>query len=492
MRKNILFGFFFAFCLMVPSVFAGNVKLFKASDQSLSDYKYPAWFRDAKFGIWAHWGPQAVPRAGDWYARGMYQEGSHQYNIHLKKYGHPSKFGYKDIIPLWKAEKFNPEELIRFYKKIGAKYFVSMAVHHDNFFLWDSKLHKWNSVNMGPHRDIVGDWQNACKKEGLYFGVSEHLAPSYTWFQKNKGCDKSGPYANVPYDGNLSEYADLYYRKAAVGDTMWLTKNPAWQQDWYNKVTELIDMYKPDLLYTDSPLPFGHVGRSLVAYYYNQGLDENGIPTNIYTCKEASKGRFVYDVEKGVFEDISVDPWQTDTSIGDWYYRDGQKYKTATEIIQMLVDIVSKNGNLLLNVVQTPEGDLEQDVIDILKSIGAWMDVNGEAIYGTRPFEVYGEGNSTVAPQEKGPFGGFKDVRPYDSTDIRYTKKDNKIYIFSMVHPDKTMKLKALNNIGDIRNIRLLGSEEKISWKKKKDVLEIKKPKRMPDYQTLVFELELN
>lgn len=485
-------NFILLLCFFSQYSIARDVKLFKASDESLSEYKYPEWFRDAKFGIWAHWGPQAVPRLGDWYAKGMYEEGSYQYNNHVKRYGHPSEFGYKDIIPLWKAEKFDPEQLIKLYKRIGAKYFVSMAVHHDNFFLWNTKLHRWNSVNMGPHRDIVGAWQEACKKEGLFFGVSEHLAPSYTWFQKNKGHDTKGKYANVPYDGNLPEYSDLYYPKAEPGDTLWLTKNPVWQQDWYNKITELIDMYKPDLLYSDCPLPFGHVGRSLIAYYYNQGLNNNGEPTNIYTCKEASKGRFVYDVEKGVFADISQDPWQTDTSIGDWYYKQGQKYKSAVEIIQMLVDIVSKNGNLLLNVVQTPEGDLEDDVISILEEIGQWMEVNGEAIYGTRPFDVYGEGNSTIKPQEKGPFGGYKDVRAYDETDIRYTKKGNKIFVFCMVNPVKNIRLKALNNIGEIKSVRLLGSDEKIVWKNHKEYFEIKKPKEFPLFKTVVFEVECN
>ena len=161
---------------------------------SLKQYKCPDWFRDAKFGIWAHWGPQAVPMDGDWYARGMYEQGSEHYKYHLEHYGHPSKFGYKDIIPLWKAEKWDPDRLMQLYKKAGAKYFVSMGSHHDNFFLWNSKLHQWNAVNMGPQRDVVGDWQKAAKKYGLRFGVSEHLGASFTWFQASHGSDKTGPH----------------------------------------------------------------------------------------------------------------------------------------------------------------------------------------------------------------------------------------------------------------------------------------------------------
>ena len=174
---------------------------FKPTDESLQQYQYPDWFRDAKFGMWAHWGPQAVPRQGDWYAKKMYLEGDADYKYHIAHYGHPSKFGYKDLIPLWKAERWDPEKLMKLFKKAGARYFVSMASHHDNFFLWNSKIHKWNAVNMGPKKDVVGLWQKAAKKEGLRFGVSEHLAASYNWFQPSRGADKAGPLAGVPYDG---------------------------------------------------------------------------------------------------------------------------------------------------------------------------------------------------------------------------------------------------------------------------------------------------
>ena len=216
---------------------------------SLKQYKCPDWFRDAKFGIWAHWGPQAVPMDGDWYARGMYEQGSGHYKYHIEHYGHPSQFGYKDIIPLWKAEKWDPDRLMQLYKKAGAKYFVSMGSHHDNFFLWNSKLHKWNAVNMGPKRDVVGDWQKAAKKYGLRFGVSEHLGASFTWFQASHGSDKTGPKAGVPYDGANPEYQDLYHFPAKPGDTGWYSNDPRWQRQWYAEIQELVDNYHPDLLY---------------------------------------------------------------------------------------------------------------------------------------------------------------------------------------------------------------------------------------------------
>jgi len=475
---------------------------FTTTDESFKEYQYPEWFRDAKFGIWAHWGPQAVPREGDWYARNMYMQGgkeweSRQYEDHLKKYGHPSKLGYKDIIPLWKAERWDPEKLMALYKKVGAKYFVSMGTHHDNFFLWNSKLHKWNSVNMGPKKDVVGLFQQAAKKEGLRFGVSEHLGASYTWFQAARGTDKTGSLAGVPYDGNDEQYADLYHKKTAPDDKEWLTNNPENQKDWLAKITELIDMYKPDLLYSDSELPFGEVGRTMLAHYYNQDMAKNGGKLNaVYTAKlRPSQGRWVQDVERGALDSISPFPWQTDTSIGDWYYRTGQKYMTGTEVIQMLVDIVSKNGNLLLNVVQTPEGDLEPDVLNILNEIARWTPANGEAIYGTRPWKIYGEGPSTSKNQEKGTFGGVKDVRPYESNDIRFTTKGETLYAFCMSKPSGDIKITSLGknskvNSKTVASVKILGNKEKLAWKQEGDALVINKPAKLPEWQVATLKIE--
>jgi len=494
------------------SVSAQSKKLpaeFKPTDESFKQYQYPEWFRDAKFGIWAHWGPQAVPRQGDWYAKKMYQnqgwdwsknafsdKPDEHYTYHVANYGHPSKFGYKDIIPLWKAERWDPEQLMKLYKKVGAKYFVSMGTHHDNFFLWDSKLHQWNSVKMGPKKDVVGLWQKAAKKEGLRFGVSEHLGASYTWFQAARGADKTGPMAGVPYDGNDEKYADLYHKKAAPDDKAWLTNDPENQKDWLAKVSELIDLYHPDLLYSDSGLPFGDVGRTMVSHYYNQDMANNGGNLNaVYTCKQASNGMWVQDVERGALDSISPFPWQTDTSIGDWYYRTGQKYMTGTEVIQMLVDIVSKNGNLLLNVVQTPEGDLEPDVLNILEEIAKWTPVNGEAIYGTRPWKVYGEGPSTSKNQAKGQFGGVKDVRPYESNDIRFTMKGETLFAFCMSKPSGDIKISSLGknsklNDKTIASVKILGSKEKLTWKQEGDALVINKPAQMPEWQVVTLKVE--
>jgi len=511
MKKNTrkLFSMaLFAFALSIISGSQLFAQTFQPTEESFQQYKYPNWFRDAKFGIWAHWGPQAVPRQGDWYAKKMYMNQSwdwgkkafsdkpdEDYTYHVAHYGHPSKFGYKDIIPLWKAERWDPEKLMALYKKVGAKYFVSMGTHHDNFFLWNSKLHRWNAMQMGPKKDVVGLWQKAAKKEGMRFGVSEHLGASYTWFQAARGADKTGPMAGVPYDGNDEKYADLYHKKAAADDTGWLTKDPENQKEWLSMITELIDLYHPDLLYSDSGMPFGDIGRTMISHLYNQDMTKNGGKLEaVYTCKQPSKGMWVQDMERGALDSISPFPWQTDTSIGDWYYRTGQKYMTGTEVIQMLVDIVSKNGNLLLNVVQTPEGDLEPDVMKILEEIAKWTPVNGEAIYGTRPWKIYGEGPS-MKKHEKGQFGGVKDVRPYESTDIRFTIKGEILYAFCMGQPVGDVQIASLGktsklNDKKIASVKILGSNEKLAWKQEADALVITKPSKLPEWQVVTFKIE--
>jgi alpha-L-fucosidase len=467
---------------------------FGTNDASLAEYKCPEWFRDAKFGIWAHWGPQAVPRRGDRYCARLYTS---QYSFHVQTYGHPSEFGYKDIIPLWKAEKWDPEALMALYKKVGAKYFVSMGVHHDNFFLWDSKIHRWNSVQMGPKKDVVGLWQKAAQKEGLRFGVSEHLAASYTHFQPSHGADKTGPKAGVPYDGNDPQYQDLYYTKAAPGDTGWLTTNPVWHQLWFNSITELVETYHPDLLYSDSGLPFGDFGRVMLANYYNDNIARNGGKLEaVYNCKQfAKKGKWVRDFERGVSDMIATEPWQTDTSIGDWYYRTGQKYMTSGEVVRMLVDIVSKNGNLLLNVVQTPEGDLEPDVLAILDGIAGWMDINKEGIYSSRPWKVYGEGPRMVV-KEKGKTDGITKLQ-FTPADFRFTtSKDGAVlYAFELAPPEGAVRIVSLAKGGKladkpIAGVTLLGSDEKLDWKQEAGALVIQKPVRIPNSLTLAYKIQ--
>ncbi len=474
---------------------------FQPTDESLKQYQYPEWFRDAKLGFWSHWGPQAVPKRGDWYARKMYisddvdkKTGLHKgpngyYKDHLTRYGHPSEKGYKDIIPLWTAEKWDPETLMALYKKAGAKYFVSMGTHHDNFFLWDSKLHRWNATQMGPHKDVLGLWQKAAKANGLPFGVSEHLGASYTWFQTAHGSDPDGPKKGIPYDGNDTKYQDLYHKKLPADDHDWLTKDPENQKEWNAMIRELVDTYHPDLLYSDSKLPFGDVGRNLIANFYNGNeAFNNGKLTAVYNCKEPSEGRFVQDIERGVKDDISPYPWQTDTSIGDWFYSTGQKYKSAAEVTAMLCDIVSKNGNLLINIVQTPEGDLEPDVLAIVDGIGKWTTINGEGIYASRPWKISGENPPVTTPATSLEKIGFNErLIKFSEKNIRFTtSKDGKtLYAFCLGEPQGDITIKTLGSASGklekpIASVSLLGVEDDMQWKQTPEKLLIPKPTKIP------------
>src|SRR5579859_2631845 len=451
---------------------------FQPTPESLKQYRYPDWFRDAKFGIWAHWGPQSVPMDGDWYARQMYEQGHAQYADHLEHYGHPTTNGYKDIIPLWKAEKWDPDRLMALYKKAGARYFVSMGSHHDNFFLWNSKLHKWNAANMGPHRDVLGDWQRAAKKQGLHFGVSEHLGASFTWFQDSHKSDTNGPFAGVPYDGADPKYEDLYHFPAEPGDTGWYSTNPRWHQMWFNEIKELVDNYHPDLLYTDGGVPFGNeVGRSLIAHLYNDSCSRNGGKLEVvYTCKQKSEGRWVEDLERGVMPGINPYPWQTDTSIGDWFYNRNWKFRPVSWTIHMLADIVSKNGNLLLNVVQRPDGSLDPEVEQMLHEMADWIALNGEAIYGTRPWLVYGEG----PVRTKG--GHFKEDFNYTSKDIRFTTKGKTLYAVALGWPDdgqllvRSLARTGANPNSKVTKVSLLGYQGKVEWTQTADGLSVRLP----------------
>jgi alpha-L-fucosidase len=340
---------------------------------------------------------------------------------------------------------------------------------------------------------VVGIWQQAARKQGLKFGVSEHLGASFTWFQTSHLSDKKGDKAGVPYDGADPKYSDLYHAPTTADDKGWLTNNLVFQVEWFSSIKELIDNYHPDLLYSDSQMPFEDVGRSLIAHYYNQNISgNNGTPDVVYTCKEQSGGKWVQDVERGVLDTLSPYPWQTDTSIGDWYYRTGQKYKTSNEVIQMLVDIVSKNGNLLLNVVQTPEGDLEPDMLQILDEIGTWTAANGEGIYGTRPWKIYGEKSQEARAVKP---GRFNENYKFNAKDIRFTSKDGVLFAFCLGTPAEGVLINSLaknSKLAEkpVSSVKMLGSDQKIKWSQTESGLIIKKPVKFPSWQVLGFKIE--
>jgi alpha-L-fucosidase len=475
---------------------------FQPTDESLKQYRCPEWFRDAKFGIWAVWGPESVPQQGDWYARNMYIEGSPQNRFHVANYGHPSEVGFKDIIPKWKAENWEPDKLMERYKKAGAKYFCMIAMHHDNFDCFNSKDRRWNVTKTGPKRDIAAEWKKAAKKHGLKFGMTEHLAASWWFYGTAKGADKTGPKAGVPYDGTNAEYADLYWKGNEKVDGYYYVPNaPDFvKKAWFDRISNMIETYHPDLLYSDSPLPYpDDYGRQLLCNLYNASAKaNNGKPEVIYNCKQDPDGKWIRDLERGVKDNIHPEPWQTDTCVGDWYYRkslaDDHKYKDTASLIHLLTDIVSKNGNLLLNFPVRPDGTLDDDEIKILDELAAWMPVNGEAIFGTRPWKVYGEGPSTTEAPQKGQFGGDADTRskPYAAKDIRFTKKGDILYAVALGWPDDNItSITSLTKAtGTVSKVTLLGHRGKLDWKQTEEALVITMPDAKPCNYAYAFKIE--
>ena len=464
---------------------------FNPTFESLHEYQCPDWFRDAKFGIWSHWGPQSVPMYGDWYARNMYVEGSDQYLYHLRHYGHPSKFGYKDIVKLWKAENFDPDGLMDLYYRAGARYFVAQAMHHDHFFNYPSKIHHWNSMEVGPKKDIVGLWEKAARRRGLPFGLTEHMGATFSWWRTNKGCDKEGPYAGVPYDGNDPAFKDFYLEnqehydpnKPAEDLMPWLTPNKAWHENWLSVMKELIDRYTPDLLYSDSELPFGkdayEAGLTAVADLYNTSAARHGgVNQAVYTQKDKNRAVYsvgVLDIERSQAPDIKPDPWQTDTCLGGWFYDVHARYKRPGHVIEMLVDIVAKNGNLLLNVPQRPDGTIDEECEYILKELASWNKVCGEGIYGTRPFRVSGEGDAKVV------INGFQESEvPWSSSDFRFTCKENQLYAFMMCWPENGRAvIKSLTPAEKVSEVSLLGYG-KVPFEQAFGTLVVKLPETRP------------
>jgi alpha-L-fucosidase len=487
--------------------------------ESLSQYQCPEWFRDAKFGIWAHWGPQCQPESGDWYARQMYVEGHGQYRTHVAKYGHPSEFGFKDVINDWKAEKWDPERLVALYKRVGAKYFFAMANHHDNLDMWDSKYQPWNSVAVGPKKDLIGGWAKAAKAQGLPFGVSVHAAHAWSWYETAQGVDKNGDKTGAPYDGKLTKAdgkgkwwdgldpQDLYeqrhqpspgFERAHSVHSRWNWGNGVSQPDlaycekFYNRTAELIRKYQPDLLYFDDtalPLwPVSDAGLKLAAHFYNStrartGGENDGVLFGKVLNQDQLK-TMVWDIERGVPSRTLPYAWQTDTCIGDWHYNRGtydrNHYKSAKTVVHMLADIVSKNGNLLLNIPVRGNGSIDEKAEAVLEGIAAWVDVNSESIFGTRPWKTFGEGPASAGVELSAQ--GFNEGKgkPFTAEDVRFTvAKDGSIYMIVLGWPDKPLSIKSLGRRDasrEFREVKLLGASETVRWNQSDEALVIEPP----------------
>ncbi|WP_100615362.1 alpha-L-fucosidase [Confluentibacter citreus] len=504
---------------------------FSPTWESLQQYEVPEWYSNAKFGIWAHWGPQCQPEQGDWYGRFMYDEGSDQNKWHVENYGHPSKVGFKDVINDWKAENWDPEKLVALYKKVGAQYFFAMANHHDNLDLWDSKYQEWNSVRVGPKKDIVTGWAEAAKKYDLPFGISVHATHAWTWFETSQRSDIKGGFAGIPYDGKLTKedgkgtwwegldpqqlYAQNHQLSKGSEDDIkalwgqWHWENGASIPDqefcdrFYNRTMELINKYNPDLLYFDDtalPLyPVSDAGLKIAAHYYNNNMaTHNGKLEAVLFGKvltEQQKQCMVWDVERGAPDKAQPDAWQTCTCIGDWHYNrdlyDRNGYKSAQTVIHMLIDIVSKNGNLLLNIPVRGDGSIDNREVAILEGIGAWMDVNKESIFDTRPWKIYGEGPATDSINPIDSQGFNEGKVKLSEKDIRFNQKGNILYATVLGVPAEDIIIKSLGKAGHskIKNIEILGSKEKLKWQQKADSLVINKPKSFPNEVAVVFKV---
>ncbi len=484
----------------IPSLVATGP--YQPTWDSLQQYDAPEWYRDAKFGIWAHWSPQCVPEDGDWYARNMYVQGSGQNRFQLQHYGPPSKFGYKDLCSQWTLLNWDPDALITRYKKAGARLFFALANHHDGFDTWNSRHHPWNAVAIGPHRDVVGTWAAAARNQGLRFGVTVHQHRNWWWFQTAHGADATGPLAGVPYDGDLT---------AADGKGQWwegldpqqlyAPKHPfdalpdvSYVKNFYDRTRDLIEQHDPDVLYFDNALfPLGWGGMNLAAYYYNHNLlTHGGKMEAVATIKNVPDNlakTVVADYERGLTSQIMPYAWQSETCIGQWHYqrqlfdRPGEYggYLPPRDVIHWMIDTVSKNGTFILNIPGKPDGTIDAKEIAVLDAITAWMQPNGEAIYATRPWKVYGEGPDMV---KSGSFQG-NSISKLGAADIRFTRNKANTVIYALVLgvPTAPLTIAALGTAaatspGKIHQVQVLDSAAQVTWKQTPAGLQVELPQQ--------------
>jgi alpha-L-fucosidase len=484
-------------------------------------YSAPDWFRDAKFGIWAHWGAPSVPGIGDdWYGRQMYLQGTPTYAHHLKTYGHPSDTGFMEIQNLWKAENWDPGRLLDLYKRAGARYFMALANHHDNLDTFDSAHHAWNATRVGPKKDIIGTWAKLARQRGLKFAVSNHSGHAWHWNQVAYDYDPEGPRQGQRYDAAKLTQADgkgkwwegldpqdLYTGSSmpmpdgipsiteanawhAMTDGQWNEGVPAsghFVEKWRLRCRDLIDKYQPDMLYFDNhDLPLQQAGLDMAAYFYNQSLARNGKLNVVLTAKETPPQRrmgLVDVVERGGRSDIELYPWQTETCLGNWfygeqYYRE-DRYKTPAKVLHTLCDVVSKNGNLMLSVPQRADGTIDDKEEKIVERIGQWMSRNGEAIYGSRPWRIWGEGPTTGA---SGAFSEGGNTSPYGARDVRYVTKAGNLNALVLGWPDdgiaRLTLLGSANPVGrgQVKRVTLVGDSTPLAFIRKDDALEVTLP----------------
>ncbi len=474
---------------------------FRPDWNSLAAYRVPDWYRDAKFGIFIHWGVYSVPAFGnEWYPRNMYIQGTPDYKHQLATYGPQSKFGYKDFIPMFKAEHFDPDAWVDLFARSGARYIVPVAEHCDGFAMYDSAITRWNAAKMGPHRDIVGALQEATRKRGLHFGVSSHRAEHWWWYD-----------GGMQFDSDVRDpaYADLYgpaQPRTMPGDDAtkepdpnhlerWLPPNKPFLDDWLARSSELVDKYHPDFMYFDwwiGQPAFQPYLQQFAAYYYNRAAAQKQGVVLTYKDEDFPANAALLDIERGKLDAIRLMPWQTDTSVSihSWGYVKNDSYRSAASLIDELVDVVSKNGNLLLNVGPQPDGTIPEQAQMILLEMGRWLQTNGEAIYGSRPWLLYGEGPTTVKSHAL-----YTDQQQFTPEDIRFTTHDGALYAIALGWPaNGELRVHTLWRDtpyldGPVCSVQLLGSPGTLAAEQRKDGLYIQLPARAPDEPAYAFRI---
>ncbi len=469
-------------------------KVYEAEWNSLSQYnEAPDWFKDAKFGIYAHWGVLSVPAyANDWYPRNMHIVGTDAYKHHVETYGKPSEFGYHDFVPMFKAEKFNADDWAELFQGAGAKFGGLVAEHHDGWSNWKSKTNPWNAYDKGPHRDLLGELEKAIHRRGMRFIVSFHKARNLQIFQKDslKWNDDTSyfPYhPEMPTSSNDSMISIMYGN----------IPKEKFYQNWFDELKEVIDNYAPDLIYFDSKLDKipEHYKKTFAAYYINHAIKNNQQVVITHKEGELPKSVSLEDFEKGRMNKITKAYWLTDetVSVGSWSYTNTLGLKKADEIIHVLADVVSKNGTLMLNVSPMANGVIPKNQQDILLEIGNWLKINGEAIYGSRTWDVFGEG-----PTKQEKSGMFLDKITYTPQDIRYTRKDNTIYAIVLGWPGTntpiTLTSFTRNVLGDnmpkIKDMSILGLQKEIHFSVDNEGLHFETPNQKIDDKAFVIKIE--
>ena len=457
-----------------------RVAKYEPNWNSLKKYNVPDWFTDAKFGIFIHWGVYSVPAfSSEWYPRHMYIKTSTEYAHHVKKWGQPGEFGYKDFIPMFKAQKWDPEAWIELFKKAGAKYVVPVAEHHDGFPMYDCSYTRWNAANMGPCRDVCAELGKATRKAGLKFGVSSHRAFNWHYYTFRDEFDNTNT-------ANSKLYGVPHRDEQPVSYEFVL--------DWYARTQEMVDKFSPDILWFDFGWQrdeFGPWRPRVAAYYYNHALKHGYEPVLQYKDKFPD-GVAVLDIERGKLADIRPHFWQTDTSVSyrSWSYIENDEFRTVASIVHDLVDIVSKNGSLLLNIGPRSDGTIPKEVQRLLLGTGEWLNVNGEAIYGARPWKVYGEGETGVPK-----LFDERAQKPYTAKDFRFTQKDGALYAICLGWPGKETCIRSLgsgSSIGKkIAKVTMLGSREKLAWTQDEGGLKLRTPAKRPCGHAYTFRIKL-